>query len=562
MSSLGKPTLLEAIPDEIVVYQNKAKVRRMAAIPVSVVPQEEGKAFEACVAVALPKCFDRDSIQVEFNEALAGCATLDSVMVNRIPHEEQGGPAESASNSSSQRSVDIQKRLEELPKELKAVKIDLEAQACETEFLNKMAERVLSGENDDLLGYPDTWKSKTWEKMIESLEASRKKNGDEIFALETKSKKLKAELETLKRDAQRLNRTISSEKEQRERVVILLSITRPAAVEEGTLKLFVSYMIPNASWEAVYECFLNTSTKTLRIAYGAKVRVRQGEDFPNVRLTLCSTAPRMLKKEQELNPWRCGLEAPQLPEPRANALAYTFADSAPVMPVRLGAAPVEMDREGGIVNFTLSKLASLKADGEPRRFSLVSIDVPVTMKLTSIPALDQSVYTSAEGINESEYLLLPGKVALFLDGEYVSQSFLSRAAPGKTISVDFGVDRSIELKRVLLSENAISKRKGFTWSKDTSTRSFLYRSVIRNLKSIPVTVLLKEKVPKASEAEIKVKLVEPERFATEDQKALFDSQGRVEMLVDIPPNSFKDVYFGFMVEWPLGKSICGLDDRH
>lgn len=563
------PTALTSTPDSLVVYQQQARVRRVAEIS-SELLQNRNSNGEVQVLVPLPESFDRDSIQVEFNQFLAQRATLGGVTVEKLP---EGEEEERLEGVSEKRRHELQERVKELKKQISWVEQDIRESDNTVKFVEGVVNNGLDAKNPVWDGSKEMWKAETWSTQLEALEATRRKQGETRYGLECRQKELREELNVVQRE---LN-NVGGPRDHRPRpegvrIVLAVEGTAPQSDEGQELKLYVSYMIWEASWNASYEVHLDTTKNTVQVGYNARVTIHRGDDFSNVQLTLCSTAPRHLGTEPELGPWRCGLAAATPPaapvqlRPVGYGRAFGGA-GAPMMATQSCgmnfAQAASEDVTSGVANFVIPNPVSIKADGEARRFPLVQLTFPAEIEYISVPALDPAVYTRVKTTNESDYLLLPGNASLFLDGDFLCTSSLPRSAPGGKLSVDFGVDRAIELKRVLLTELTAAQKNRLSWDNDKVVRTFVYRSTIKNRKTREsVTVTLKEKAPKSNDETLKVKLVEPESLPTEEEKAAYDSVGRVELKVTVPPSGSKEVLFGFVVECPTGKTIYGIDDRH
>lgn len=559
--SFETPTLLNSTADAIVVYQHRARVRRVAELDASLLAAPTNG--EVQVLVALPESFERDSVQVEFNQLLAQHASLGGVTVEEL--EEEGDLNDE--NASQKRRQQLEERVKELNKQIAYVDQDMKEVDATLSFVEDVVNGGLDPKNAVLLGSDAMWRRSTWESQLSALEEARRTHGESRYKLECRQKELREELQTVQRELRPYQSGGRLQKKKREAVRIVLSVEQGESATGGELKLYVSYMIPQAFWEAAYEVHLDTKKNSIQVFYNARVTLHRGEDFSNVHLTLCSTAPRHLGREPELTPWRCGLTDPA-PAP-APSSSSTVAE-AKNMAVRcysaapMAAAPAAMEEvSGGVANFVIPNPVSIKADGEARRFPLIHLTFAAEVEYASVPALDTAVYTKVQSTNDSEFLLLPGRASLFLDGDFLCNSHLPRSAPGGKLSIDFGVDRSIELKRVLLTELTAAQKSRLTWDNDKVIRTFIYRSTVRNHKSAePVSVCIKEKVPKSSDEALKVRLVEPEALHADEEKAAFDSIGRVELKVTVPPSSTQEVLFGFVVECPTGKTIYGIEDRH
>lgn len=562
------PTQLTSTPDSLVVYQQQARVRRVAEISADLL-QNRNSNGEVQVLIPLPESFDRDSIQVEFNQFLAQRATLGGVTVEKLPEGEED---ERLEGISEKRRNELQERVKELNKQISYADQDIRESDNTVKFVESVVNNGLDVKNPVWNGSQEMWNPETWKTQLEALEATRRKQGETRYTLECRRKELREELQMVQRELNQVGGP-RHHKPRPEGVRIVLAVegSAPQSNEGGELKLYVSYMIWDAFWNASYEVHLNTTKNTVQVGYNARVTIHRGDDFSNVQLTLCSTAPRHLGTEPELDPWRCGLQAaappapPVAPVPNRKLMGYGGGFSA-AMPqssgMRVSQAATE-DVTSGVANFVIPNPVSIKADGEARRFPLVQLNFPAEIEYISVPALDSAVYTRVKTTNESDYLLLPGSASLFLDGDFLCTSNLPRAAPGGKLMVDFGVDRAIELKRVLLTELTAAQKNRLSWDSDKMVRTFVYRSTIKNRKTREsVTVTIKEKAPKSNDETLKVKLVEPESLPTEEEKAAFDSVGRVELKVTIPPSGSKEVLFGFVVECPSGKTIYGIDDRH
>lgn len=534
-------TLIPSKVDSLVIYPQQVRSRRVA--PVEDALLSSGEVIE--LLIALPNGFDKDSIQVEFNEGMAQCASLGGVTVIPLPdddeHIEELEEAE-------QRRKGLQERKEKIEREQEVLQQRVKQMNLKLSFVESMIQR--SVEQPSIISTSsEMWQVSTWESQLEVLESARRERGNEVFNLECQAKALEEELNIVLREMAG-GVEWSNRKLRRECVRVVLSIV--GEVPSGSEKtLFISYLMPNASWSATYEAHYDSKKNTLHIFYNALVTLNGGEDVSHVHVTLCSTTPRHLSAEPELDPWRCGLQSADVSIP--------VSHHNPLNGIQQRQAEEE---KGSAVNFVLPTLVSLKSDGEARRFPLVQLTFACDVDYASVPALDSAVYTRVGSVNDSDYLLLPGKAALFLDGSYLCSSQIQRSAPGAKLNIDFGVEPAVELKRVLLSELNAAQKKRLTWDSEQVVHSFVYRSTITNHKSCPVQVEVREKAPKSNEGSLKVRLVEPEELSTDEEKALYDTTGQVKLNVIVPPKASKEVLFGFAVESPKGKTVIGLHDRH
>ncbi len=133
---------------------------------------------------------------------------------------------------------------------------------------------------DKLLQYVEKKKSDFWGKM-ESLRSEIEAKVNKIKALEDEIKNLGG-----------LSR--KSEKQ----VIVAIH-----AEKGDSLKLEVSYLIPDASWLPTYEARVASAEKSLQLVYSGYVRQSSGEDWTNVDMTLSTAQPAMSQTVPSLVRW-------------------------------------------------------------------------------------------------------------------------------------------------------------------------------------------------------------------------------------------------------------------
>jgi uncharacterized protein (TIGR02231 family) len=113
--------------------------------------------------------------------------------------------------------------------------------------------------------------------------------------------------------------------------------------------------------------------------------------------------------------------------------------------------------------------------------------------------------------NTTEYPLLPGEVALFLDGAFVGQTEFAYVSPGDFVNVCLGVDKGITVK--YHPRQKITSKRGLVLGKST-VQGYTQLITIRNLKSTPLQKLtVMDQIPISEDKSIVVNMLSPSKDA-------------------------------------------------
>ena len=122
--------------------------------------------------------------------------------------------------------------------------------------------------------------------------------------------------------------------------------------------------------------------------------------------------------------------------------------------------------------------------------------------------------------NHTDYPLLPGEVAIFLDGAFVGKTEFSHVAPGEYLNVCLGypfyishadnsVDKGITVK--YHPRQTITSKRGMVLNKST-VQGYVQLITIRNLKSTPLQKLtILDQIPISEDKSIIVTMISPNK---------------------------------------------------
>lgn len=630
------PPTLHVSPrvDAATIYKNKSRLRRCAALSFAAAVEEVQVMVPMPAGRGPQSAFDRDSLQVEFGAAYDGRVVLAGVLVDEVDAaclREDGtvdvdaarraAPAEAESADSVdgdsdneagaragavQSSADVRREVEaqlaELRVQLQLNEIALSEATAARDYSVEMAQHAVDSGNDASSGTALAtagvmFDTEMWAAHVDMVAAAKR---DFV----RRRRELQHEREALERRVAVLesrlpsphSRRYASEPDASKVVVAVLTLKVLEAVPAGPeAVVYVSYMVQRGAWSAVYEAHLDTLTNEVVLYYNAEVRMNDGEDLQDVELTLSSAAPR---RNAALPPtmtiWRCGVVQPPPPPPPQNSNQMEYCcdevmDAAPChmlmacapapMMARMS-AQVEQVGAGGVVNFAIPTPQTVLANGKTTRVPLTELRMPAKISYVCVPEKMPAAFTHAKIKNTSDFLLLTGDVAVFLDGNYVTRSQLgSECASGGTVALDFGVDRSVEVKRVLLRQANRKVQSSYLKGTKNRVRTYAYKITIRNKKRASggsdggVVVKVIEHMPVSSEEQLRVRLVSPSRpqeevyiydDAADKEEQLrrkaraLENDGVVEMEREVRAGETVELLFSFDVESPSTATVYGL----
>ncbi|MGH2594199.1 MAG: mucoidy inhibitor MuiA family protein [Anaerolineae bacterium] len=330
----------------------------------------------------------------------------------------------------------------------------------------------------------------------------------------------------------------------------------------GELTVDVSYVASNAGWQPVYDVRLNEDV--LELTYLGQVTQRTGEDWDDVSLHLSTARPALAAMLPELKPWYVYAYQPEVLRPVARAaglkaMVQPAPAAAPVaqpalvvaeegVPVEMEAVTASVDSAGASVTFHLPQKASLPADGEPHKVTVAMTQLEAKMDYITAPKLAEFAYRRATVKNASDLMLLPGKAALFVEGDFIGSTPLKLIAPGEEFELYLGVDDRVYVKRELKAREVDKK-----FLQDKRKLHYGYEIELRNLRADKIALEVHDQLPVSRHESIKIKLEsgDPKPFEQTELNEL-------TWKMSLEPNAKQFVRFDFSVEHPREIQVTGL----
>jgi uncharacterized protein (TIGR02231 family) len=199
------------------------------------------------------------------------------------------------------------------------------------------------------------------------------------------------------------------------------------------------------------------------------------------------------------------------------------------------------------VAFRIPRPLDIPADGSQHGSTVAVAELPVSMAFMAVPKLSAAVFLKGEIVNQGAYPLLPGKINTFVGNTYTGSAQLKKIAAGETFELFFGSDDQVTVKREELKQH---KEAGLFGSNRVSYR---FRIELQNFRKEPVTVTLRDQLPLAGDAEIKVALDNP---SLKPDKVADD--GELTWKLPLKAGEKQELTFGIGVEYPKEREIGGL----
>lgn len=367
--------------------------------------------------------------------------------------------------------------------------------------------------------------------------------------LNRKKEALNAQLQQLNTNSQNVKRSIAVEIE---------------AIRPGKLTLMVSYLVNNVNWEPLYDARVAFEENQVDLALFGLVSQSTGEDWKDVDLTISTARPSIGGVMPELSiwtlsPWEGLKEITNAP--MAAGLGSIDNSSVNLLreaeqKERAGVAYAQSEVKGISVVFKITKPMTIKSDGTQQRVPITVLTLPAKFEYASTPKLSTYAYLRSQVENNQEATLLPGRVNVFLDGDYVGVSAIPKALGHKEkFDLYLGADEGVTVKRELLEQKSEDILFANIPSPNKTDR-YSYKITIENYKNKPITLNLFDQIPVSTDEKIKVKNIKFSPEAT--QKDYKDRKGVELWTMTLGPQEKKEISYSFAVERPRNLNISGL----
>jgi len=207
----------------------------------------------------------------------------------------------------------------------------------------------------------------------------------------------------------------------------------------------------------------------------------------------------------------------------------------------------EISSEQTSVSFRVPRTVEIPSDNSQHGNVVAIEQLPVNLEFLAVPKLSPFVFLRSEIVNRASYPLLPGKVNIFVGNTFTGSSWLKKVATGEKFDLYFGTDDQVSVKR----EEVKQHKEAGLFGKNRM--SYRYRIDVANFRGEARTVTIRDQLPLAGDAEIKVTLDEPSIKPDEIR-----DDGRLTWKLPLKAGEKRELTFGIAVEYPKDHEITGL----
>jgi uncharacterized protein (TIGR02231 family) len=356
-----------------------------------------------------------------------------------------------------------------------------------------------------------------------------------------------------------------------ERTEVKVNVGAAAALEAD---LTITYQVPNASWQSLYDARLMTGTRTttpkLQLTRRAAISQRTGESWESVRLALSTTRPTAGTSAPVLNPMTVDFEADRPPPPPRPVAPMSAAPPAG-RSAALGGAAEDLRREKVAEErarqdvpvqqqqaqleqapfqavFTTHGRTTIPNTGETKRVFVQEEQLDPVLVVQTVPKLDARAYLYAKLTMPRGAPYLPGPVSLFRDATFVGTGQLPLLSPGQEHELGFGIDDNIVVRHAIAEEKR--GETGVISSSRTDLRNF--RISVRSRHERPLFLSIRDQIPASLNNDIKVELIARQPPTRRD---LDDKRGTIAWEGEIKPDEERVIDFGWRITWPANKAL-------
>ena len=344
------------------------------------------------------------------------------------------------------------------------------------------------------------------------------------------------------------------------------------------LELFVTYQVRGASWRPVYDARLDTTTDKLALRQEAVVTQATGEDWKDVTIVLSTSRPSAGVTPPVLSTWRIGLADPaaarlrgslasgSTPTARADMPAtanqkqlqaeavapVTIAQPPAEVPVDAVAAAAVVNATGLSVEYAVPGVATVVSGATERRVRIGETVMDTAMSVRTVPRVDPRGYLVARFANATKTPLLPGAVALYLDGVFVGRGQLALARPDEQVRLPFGPDDRVKITYEPQDVSQSTERTMLLSRRQVNTAVGL--TTVRSFHAKPMAIAVFDQIPVSSDEDLKVDLIADPQ-PTESN--VDNRPGVLAWTWTLKPGEERKLRFGYTVNSPDGKVVTG-----
>jgi uncharacterized protein (TIGR02231 family) len=357
-----------------------------------------------------------------------------------------------------------------------------------------------------------------------------------------------------------------------------LKVSIPVETKANTqFKIKLTYQIPSATWQPIYDARLDTASAKVALTQFGEVRQATGEEWKDVELTLSTATPARGAQPPSLRPAWISLYDARQPSggyaamqsamdgaqaksdfPTMKSTASMNAPPALALPeppayIEATFQAATINAGGYVSEYKIPGNNDVPADNSKRKMLIGQLESTSSLSVQVRPALTREAYLIAKTKVTGDAPLLAGRASLFRDGVFIGSNDVPLLRSGEEVSLSFGVDDQVVVKRQVLADSNGSK--GLIARDKTLERKIITR--VENLHRFPVVAEVLEALPIAQDERIQVNLLEAD--TTQGYAKDHDGMtGLAKWPLNLAAGGKGEVKLGWKITWPENMQLNGL----
>ncbi len=198
------------------------------------------------------------------------------------------------------------------------------------------------------------------------------------------------------------------------------------------------------------------------------------------------------------------------------------------------------------VIYNIDLAYTIPGNGKAQNIDLGTKQTQAEYKYYCAPKLDPAVYLLAEISDWEQLGLLSGKANITFEGTYVGETYIDAASTQAKLSLTLGTDKRVAVKREKMKDYSSTKTLG-----TDVQQIFTYKLTVKNNRTAPVKMVLKDQYPISSQKSIEVLL----RKETTPWTANKEETGVITWEEEIAAGQTREYQLSYSVKYPKGWNL-------
>ncbi len=196
------------------------------------------------------------------------------------------------------------------------------------------------------------------------------------------------------------------------------------------------------------------------------------------------------------------------------------------------------------ITYDISIPYDIPTNGKAQIATLKETNVPATYKYYAVPKIQNDAFLLAEVVNWQGLNLLPGEANIIFEGTYIGKSFIDPFSTNDTLNLTLGIDKRVVIKKEKMVDYSSVKFLG-----SNKLQTMTYEITVKNNKSEPINIILKDQFPISTNKEIDVTLLEGKDGSVNNEIGVITWQ------MQVPSGKSEKRRISYSVKYPKDKIV-------